>query len=150
MIILLTKIDGPKPKEYGITDQLIAKLNDEFQDSPNILLETVPEAITEDQGSPYARALGEEYQADLVIWGWYNATSSDALLTIHFENLSELNYLPIESSESHQLQAAVAELDSFRVQQKLGDDLSRLVTFIRGMSYYELGAYDQALADLKP
>ena len=149
VIILLTQIDGPKRKEYGVTDQLTAKLKEEFQDSPNILLETVPESVTENQGSPYARALGEEYQADLVIWGWYNATSSDALLTIHFENLSELNYLPIESSESHQLQAAVAELDSFRVQQKLGDDLSRLVFFIRGMSYYELGAYDQALADFE-
>ena len=43
----------------------------------------------------------------------------------------------------------MAELDSFRLQQKLGDDLSRLVTFIRGMSYYELGAYDQALADFE-
>ena len=81
VIILLTQIDGPKRKEYGVTDQLTVKLKEQFQDSPNILLETVPESITEDQGSPYARKLGEEYQADLVIWGWYNATSSDALLT---------------------------------------------------------------------
>ena len=149
VIVLLARIDGPKPKEYGVTDQLIVKLDEQFGDSPNILLETVSEAITEDQGSPYARALGEEYQADLVIWGWYNATSSDALLTIHFENLTEQQVLPLESSESHQLQAAVAELDSFSLQQKLGDDLSRLVFFIRGMSYYEAGAYDQALADFE-
>jgi tetratricopeptide (TPR) repeat protein len=149
VIVLLTHIDGPKPKEYGVTDQLIARLNEEFQDSSNILLETLPETVTESQGSERARALGEEYQADLVIWGWYNVTSSDALLTIHFENLSEQKYLPLEASESHQLQAAVAELDSFRLQRKLGDDLSQLVFFIRGMSYYKSGAYEQALADFE-
>ena len=145
LVILITEIHELDGSSDGFSEQLILQLREDFEEYDDIMIKPISEKITEQQGTEYARELGEKYQADLVFWGWYNATTTDALLTLHIENLSTLEYLPLEQSETQQLQTSIAELNSFSLQQKTGQDFSNLVTFVEGLTHYEAGRAQKAL-----
>lgn len=146
VVILFTLIDGPDPKAYGITEQLLLNLTNELKNYDDTVIVNISEIITEQQGAEYARKIGEKHKADLVLWGWYNATSSDAFLVLHLENLSGLNPLSYLGSETHQFQFPIAELDSFRFQQRMGQDLTGLLLFISGLARYEAEDYAGAIS----
>jgi len=148
VVVLIADFDGPDPDSYRVTEQLVVELNASLQGYDDVIIQPLNRIITEQEGSQTARQLGERYHADLVLWGWYGVTGSDALLTLHIENLSQSTYLPLEASGLSQSQVAVAEIESFTLQRCLAGQMTALVYFVSGVIRYEAQDYEGALSRL--
>jgi tetratricopeptide (TPR) repeat protein len=145
VVVLVTNFDGPDKQKYRITEQLLLKLHeslDKFSDT-RILSNT--ESVSETQGTTHARALGEKEHADLVIWGYYGVTSSDVMITIHVENLTEITNKEAQVKNLYQLQAPIAEIDNFHIQQKLSNQLTAYTLFMTGLVRYLANDYSEAI-----
>lgn len=143
LVVLIATFEGPE-EVYGLRNEIIEKLNADFPNDVEVEIVKINEIITPDQGSPYARALGERYMADVVIWGWYRPTENPNI-TIHIENLDPAEIIPLKTSETLQPAVTLAELESFSFQQQAGQETSALISFLAGFIQYESGNYAQAL-----
>ena len=83
VVILIAEIDGPDPKKYRVTEELISQLGDALANYNDIYIISLGEIITEHQGSSCARDIGQQRHADIVLWGYYGATETDVRLTLH-------------------------------------------------------------------
>jgi hypothetical protein len=108
LVVLIAAFEGPEDV-YGLHDEIVDKLNADFPNDAEVEIVTRPEIITPNQGSSYARALGERYMADVVIWGWYRPTQNPNI-HIHIENLDPTDVLPLETSATLQPAVTLAEL----------------------------------------
>jgi len=145
-IILLTNFKGPNPENYLINEKLYKQLNDSLKIYPDILLQTTNEDISEQEGSKEAQNIGDRYRADLVLWGYYGVTNTDALITLHVENLNTERALPLPGSISTEILVAVEHIDSFVIQQKLADQMTSLVYFIAGITRQQSGSHKEAIS----
>lgn len=145
VIVLVAQFDGPE-ETYGLRRQIMEELQNVTQDYSDIEIKESKELIT---SSDYARELGMKAKADLVIWAWYRPTENPNI-TIHFENLSTVQIQTLKSSEVYKPQATLAELESFEVQQKIGDETRTLIEFITGVMSYQAGDYQKALTRFEP
>jgi len=148
VVVLIANLDGPDPKNYRVTEQLLSQLSDSLSGYDDTVIIALGETITEQEGSKKAQDLGKNYRADLVIWGWYGVTESDVLLTIHVENLSKLNYLPLMPSNSYDMQMPAYEIKSFEIQQRLSSQMTALTLFLGGVIRYEASDYQNAIKRL--
>jgi len=146
VVVLVAEFDGPE-EMYGLRDQIMEELHSVVQGGDIVIIDG-KEVITSGQGSAYARELGAENNADLVIWAWYKSTENPNI-TIHFENLATAHIQVVKSSEMYQPQATLEELESFNVQQKIGSETKTLISFIAGMLDYQLNDYQKALGHLE-
>lgn len=154
LIVVIAAFEGPE-EVYGLRNKIIETLNEDFSDDEEIEIMSTAEMVSVGQGSDYARQLGENSLADVVIWGWYRPTVNPNV-TIHVENLSPEQFLPI-IDESVTLQPAVtlAELESFSFQQQISEETSALIFFLAGYidlvaKKYDLAItrFDQVLANI--
>ena len=143
LVVLIATFEGPE-EVYGLRNEIIEKLNADFPNDTEVEIVKISEMITPDQGSIYARALGERYMADVVLWGWYRPTQNPNI-TIHIENLSPDQTLPLKTSETLQPTVTLAELESFSFQQQSGQETSALISFLAGYLQFKAGNYAQAL-----
>ncbi len=146
VIVLIAKFDGPE-EEYGLRDEMLEQLRETTKDYDDTELIAAEELITVAEGSDFARALGEKYQADLVIWAWYKPTE-DPNITIHIENLSADIFI-LNESEIYQPQATLIDLEAFTIQRKLGSEASTLITFISGVIQFKSGDINSAISRIK-
>lgn len=142
-IILLTNFQGPNPESYLVNEKLYKELKESLTKYSDVLIQTTSDSISETENSPIARKLGEQYRADLVLWGYYGVTSSNVLITIHFENMNSSS-IPLAVSQTVELKGTVNQIDSFQIQQKLANQMTSLVYFITGITRYQVGQNDQA------
>lgn len=143
--ILLLTLDGPE-ETYGFTNKLSEELTVATKDFEEIKIITIPDVVLLSQGgSDHAKELGKEYNADLVIWGWYRPTENPNIV-IHIENISDTNYLLATNNKPLQPIAKLSDLESFTVQQKVGGELSGLVSFVSGMAWFQVGDYKTAIS----
>lgn len=145
VIVLVAQFDGPE-ETYGLRRQVMEDLIDATKDYDDTVIIEGNELVT---SSEYARELGIKAKADLVIWAWYRPTENPNI-TIHFENLSTAQILALKSSEVYEPQATLAELESFDVQQKIGNETKTLIEFIAGIVSYQAGDYQKALSRFEP
>jgi tetratricopeptide (TPR) repeat protein len=144
-VILITRIDGPDEKNYRVTDILISQIRDRTASENNIIIVPLDEVITEQAGEQAARKLGERYQADMVVWGWYAINDSQALFTLHIENMcSSCNRLA-NSSKMLQGQMPPVELQSFKLQGNLALQVGDLGLFFLGLTLHNTGEFQRAL-----
>lgn len=153
LIAVIAGFEGPE-EVYGLRNQIIENLNATFSTDKNIQIIPLNETITLAQGSPIARQLGQQYLADVVIWGWYRPTENPNI-TIHIENLSPAQLLPLKDSQTLTPVATLADLQSFSFQQEAGQETSSLISFLAGFIDFNNGNYqlailgfDKALANL--
>jgi tetratricopeptide (TPR) repeat protein len=139
VIVLVAEFDGPED-DYGLRRQMLEDLQEFVKDYDDTVIIEGDEVVT---SSAYARELGEEVKADLVIWAWYRPTENPNI-TVHIENLSPRDFETIQESETYQPQATLAQLESFEIQRQLGSETSTLVSFLTGMLRYEAGDYETA------
>jgi len=144
LIVAIAAFEGPE-ETYGLRNEIIEKLNADFSSDPDVEIITVREVITSEQGSVYARQLGQRRLADVVIWGWYRPTENPNV-TIHIENLDSNQFLPLKKSETLQPIATLAELESFSFQQEAGQETSALISFLAGYIDYSAGNLKTAIA----
>ena len=148
IIILVAQFDEPQ-EDYGLRDQMMEELYKLAGKNDRLMILDGTEIVTAGQGSEYARKLGKNENADLVIWAWYKAIDNPNI-TIHFENLSTAQIEVLKSSETYQPQATLADLESFEVQQKIGSETKTLISFISGMASYQSGDFQKALDSFEP
>lgn len=143
VIVFIAKFDGPED-EYGLRDEMIEQLREATKGYEDTEIIAAEEMVTAAQGSEYARELGGDYHADLVIWAWYKPTENPNI-TIHFENLSTFQVDSFQESETYQSDATLAELETFEAQKRIGSETKTLVLFITGLVRLEAGDYAEAL-----
>lgn len=143
LIVLITAFEGPE-EVYGLRNEIIENLNADFSDDENVEIISIDEIISVSKGSEYARKLGENYLADIVIWGWYRPTENPNI-NIHIENLSPSQLLSLQESATFQPITTLSELESFSFQQQAGNETSVLVLFLAGLIEYDLGNYETAI-----
>jgi tetratricopeptide (TPR) repeat protein len=146
--VLVAQFDGPE-QTYGLRNQIIEDLRQatkKYKDTPII---DGKDVVTPGQGSEYAQELGKKVKADLVIWGWYKPTDNPNI-TIHFENLSPTQISILNASETYQPEATISDLESFKIQHKLGSEVTTLVSFIKGLIYAQAGDYKEAIDLIEP
>lgn len=148
VVVIIANFDGPDSEKYRVTEEIITKLKKTFQSDENIVVLPLNFVITEQEGSELARKKGEQYHADLVLWGWYGVTNNGSLLTLHVENLTKSKYIPLQSSELTQMKTALLEIESFTLQQHLAEQTVYLVNSVSGILLYETNKCDQAIDKL--
>ncbi len=148
VIVLVALFDGPE-ETYGLRNQIMEELHNVDKANGEIIILDGKEVVTSAQGSQYARKLGGQENADLVIWAWYRPTDNPNI-TIHFENLSTEQIETLQSSETYQPQATLAGLKSFEAQQRIGAETKTLISFIAGMISLQSGDYQKALNHFEP
>jgi tetratricopeptide (TPR) repeat protein len=141
-VVLVTNFDGPK--QYRTTDILVKRLREATRKYPEVEIRALSQSIKEQQGPIEARKLGEGHNASVVLWGWYDATNSNAILTIHFEILSRPKYLELEH-DNQMLNVALAEIEGFKIQTSLSNEMSYLTLLILGLARYEAHDYAGAI-----
>jgi tetratricopeptide (TPR) repeat protein len=145
IVVIVTKIDGPDPKNYRITEELTTQLKDSLAVYTDTVVISLAETIAEEQGSVYARGIGEKHHADIVIWGYYGKTTTDVRLTLHIENIHPEKVDILDADETLQVQAASTKLDSFTFQQDIGHELTTFIFFLSGYVRYQASDYPAAL-----
>lgn len=140
IIVLVTQFDGPE-EEYGLRRKILEDLQQAANGYEDTLIIESNEIVT---SSEYARELGEQVNADLVMWAWYRPTENPNI-TIHIENLSPNEFDDIQQSETYQPQATLADLDEFVIQKQIGSDAGALVSYLAGVLRYKSGDYEAAV-----
>ncbi len=137
VVIMVADFTGPEPEQYRLTEQVLVQLREALTGYDDTVVVALGQPITEQEGSAVAREEGRRYRADLVLWGWYARTESDALVTVHVENLSGPDLLILEEHEAYQMQAPVAELESFQLQHRVSGEMRALILLVTGLARYE-------------
>jgi tetratricopeptide (TPR) repeat protein len=145
LVVLVTSLDGPDSQRYRITEHLLLELVGSVSHHPDIFVQPLAETVTEPEGSLRARALGERYSADLVVWGWYAVTRTDVLVSVNVENLVLLRSLELPSRESYQLYAHIAEIESFRLQRFVSKGIEASVLALTGILFFQSGDYRKSI-----
>jgi tetratricopeptide (TPR) repeat protein len=148
VIILVANYEGRDPSNYRVTDQVLSQLRSSLKQYDDTLVYSLDESITEQQGADKARALGDRLRGDLVVWGWYGATGSDVLLTVHIENLSACKCPPMQpfsSSNTYVERVGLKDIESFRLQQKLSDQMTSLTLLVGAIARFEAEDYHETI-----
>jgi len=146
LIVLIAKFDGPE-ENFGLRNEILEKLHEDFAGDTNVQIETTNEVITPDSESDSSRArkLGQSVQADVVIWGWYRSTENPRV-TIHIENLSPTQiFVPNEDTILKPV-VTLEQLSSFEFQIQTGQEVSAFVSFLAGYIKYNAQDYESALS----
>ena len=143
LVVVITTFEGPE-EVYGLRNEIVESLNSAFSQDDEIKIITVENIITPDMGSSYARNLGEQYFADLVIWGWYRPTENPNI-TIHIENLSPTQIESLQTSETYRPQAKLTQLESFEIQRQIGSETKTLISFLIGTIKFKIDDYQAAI-----
>lgn len=143
LIVVIATFEGPEDI-YGIRNEILESLNLNFIGDQDIEIIPIDKTITLLQGADYARKIGKDFIADVVIWGWYRPTENPNV-TIHIENLAQEKLLPINNSITLQPIATLSELETFSFQQQVGLETSALVSFLAGFIDYRSGDNNSAI-----
>ena len=148
--ILVAEFGGPEPQNYRVTETLLAKIREKTGEYKDVQVLPLGKTITESEGKNVARKLGQEQQADIVIWGWYGKTKDKVPLSVHFELLSKPDELPELSADTQGKvrSLSVATLESFEMQVNLAEELTYLSLVTLGMSRYAAEDWDGAIVRL--
>jgi Flp pilus assembly protein TadD len=152
-VILVADFLGPETADgrdsRGVTRFVLDTLRNELGDEDDTSVVALGEAIIAQEGSDAARAAGEREGATIVIWGWYEESGTDAILSTHFEILQTPRGMPeLEAAgEGGMMQmASLADLDSFTLHTKLSGQLTYFTLVTMGMARYGVQDLDRAVA----
>lgn len=147
-IILVANFDGPDPEIYRVTDFVLEKLSEATQDYPYIKIVPLQQTITVQQGSEFARNLGQDKKAKIVVWGWYGVTGKSVHVSTHFETLgipSLASGADKNSSDSNENTRPLIEAETFEFQSGLSESISATALFVTGFILYDEGKYNEAI-----
>lgn len=145
VVILVANISGDE-NNYRVTENILLSLNNNLPKDAGFVVLPLGEEIKEQQTSEYARKLGKEYYADLVVWGWYGATNSNALVNVNIENLDVMQFDGrVNASDTINKNADISELSTFTLQQELGSETTSLALFLGGIAQTRAQNFQAAL-----
>ena len=91
--ILVADFDGPEPKKYRVTENLLRELQDASHAYKDMEIRALGKTITEQEGSDKARE--ESQRSTIMLWGNYGLTSERVQITLHFEIPRGYKFFPI-------------------------------------------------------
>ncbi|NEQ67780.1 MAG: tetratricopeptide repeat protein [Symploca sp. SIO2D2] len=144
VVVLVANFENPQDDKWGVTKDIIHQLEEALAEYDDVEVKALNEEITAQEGIKVARAKGEKHHADIMLWGWYQDTSSHAKVTVKFEVLEKLRSL--SSVQTKPLTQTIAKLESFEIQTQLSKEMSYLTLFTIGLVRYEAEDYDGAIA----
>jgi tetratricopeptide (TPR) repeat protein len=138
VLILVADFSGSDPEKYQVDNDIIAKLRWVANLYPEIEIQSLPITITEKQGSIFARSLGSQKKASVVVWGSYGVTSKAVRLGVHYEVLRPPKFqFKLEPQSEGQPQIfSVAEINSFKLQEQLSTEMTYTSLLIVGIAKY--------------
>ncbi|MBP5973306.1 tetratricopeptide repeat protein [Brasilonema sp. CT11] len=141
IIVLLADFEtSAEQKNYRVTQNIFENLDNAFQQDPDVKVQRLNKIITNRQD---ALSEGKSHKASIVIWGDYGVTSTNTQLSPHFEVLRTPKYLPkIGSLEQT---ASISELNNFKLQLRLAEQMSYLTHFTVGLIRYTVSDWKQAI-----
>jgi len=149
--VVVTQFVGPRTEHYRVTESVIENLRDAAADTTRgasgIDIVALKQSVTAEDGSDSAHALGTRRDARIVLWGWYGTGATDSAcvrLTAHFELLHKPKYLELRQ-QIMTVTAPIAELESFRLQDKLSKEMTFLTLMTIAMVRYESEDYETAV-----
>ena len=148
ILVLVAEFDRPEPKTYGVTETVIRQLRQATEKYPDVEIQALNKAITEQEGSKVARTEGKKRKATIIIWGWYRNPGEVVPLSVNFEVLRPLKDLPElgQTARGKIQQIAIAELKSFTLQTHLSSEMTYLSLFTLGMARRAAGDWAGAIA----
>ena len=151
VLLLVADFDGVDPQKYQVTENILRNLRNATEAYPDVKVQALNRTITEQQGSEFSRAAGEQKKASIVIWGEYGVTSDYVQVSTYFEVLKPPAVFPeLEKTASGEAQTlAIAELNSFKLQTRLSKEMSYLTLFTLGMVQYAKEDWDGAIVRFK-
>jgi tetratricopeptide (TPR) repeat protein len=122
-------------------------LENAVEEYSDVRVKALGKVITRKEGSEVAREEGKKRKAAIVIWGWYGKTKDTIPISTNFELLTPPKYFPDLGDEaSGQLRTApAAELESFKIQTCLSQEMTYLTLVALGMSRYATDDWDGAI-----
>ncbi|MFH1634626.1 MAG: tetratricopeptide repeat protein [Chloroflexota bacterium] len=144
-LIIIANFQGVEPERYQVTEQIIRELRQSLADNEAVQIYALNQEISEQQGAEYAQEIGESCHATLVFWGSYGVTDTDVLMTIHVESFLPES-ISLSNDDQVQLQAEIAELNSFSLQISLSQELAAFSFFVNGLVQYDQKNYTLAVS----
>ncbi len=147
--VLVAEFQGPDPVNYGVTDEILQKLQEAAGNSQTLKIVPLKQVITQEDKDK-VRELGKAQNADIVIWGRYHKTQEKATVSVNFEMLSAAkDYLDLGKQTQGDIRTmAVASLERFEMQIDLAEELKYLTLVTLGVSSYAADDWDNAIAQL--
>ena len=147
VIILVADFEGPDPQSYRVTETIRKNLEnatEPYADTKVKLLGKVIKDTPEQSGRDVAREEGKQRKAAIVIWGWYGKTKDTVPISVNFEILKPPEDLPeLGKDMKGQVQTApIAELESFKVQTRLSNQMAYLTLMTLGLSRLAANDWD--------
>ena len=151
VLLLVANFDGVEQQNYQVTENILRNLRSATNSYADVKVQALHQTITEQQGSEVAQTAGERKKASIVIWGEYGVTADYVQLSTHFEVLKPPAYFPDlgQTASGAAQTAAIAELNSFKLQTRLSNEMSYLTLFTLGMVQYAKADWDGAIVRFK-
>jgi hypothetical protein len=146
-VILLADFRGIDGENIGLTNILKSRLDRATAEFPEIEVVTLREPITSDDGRKKALEKGREYNASIVLWGWFTRSEEQILVNVNFEMMRSPHYMPI-SSERGDYKAPLSTLKEFTLQEYLSDQLTTIILAATALARMDVGDYWGAVSRL--
>lgn len=143
-IVILVAEFEPPDQNHGLTEYLIEQLRKRTKKYSDVEVRQLGKAITPQEGSEKAREYGEEQKANLILWGWNRSLKESARTFAHVEILHGPKRLHLDD-DVQELKAAAADVEQFKVQIELADEMSFLILQVLGIARFEARDYMGAI-----
>lgn len=143
--VLVFKFDGEK-EQAALREQVLAEIKTAAKDLPDVEIINSSELVTKEQGSTYARLLGEKAQADLVVWAWYR-TSLAPRINLFVEDVTPAVLSMPQPADPALPEPIVAYLASFAIRRSFTAQTDTFQTLMSGLLNYKSGNYQAFLDD---
>jgi tetratricopeptide (TPR) repeat protein len=137
--------DFEGPSGYGVSEIVIEDLRKATKQFPSVRVLSLGTNITAQQGSEFARQIGTESNAHVVIWGWYRKSSDKVFVTFHFEKLTGGHDDRIPVGERTKI-VPVTDLEHFTVQRQLSTELTPIALLLGALWKIDIAAFSDATA----
>jgi tetratricopeptide (TPR) repeat protein len=142
--VLVANFDNQSGPDRSLRDAIIAKLDQAIRNYPDVEVKSIRQQISVSDGRSVARKLGEENNADLVLWGWYFTNGTSAMISVNLEVVSQIPYIASISQFNKAMVKPITDLDRYSFQLAIGDDYSALILLTLGLINEEKEDYKAA------
>lgn len=140
--VLVANFDGSNNQDNAITKKLLDDLREAILGYTDIEIIALNEKISAQQGKDVAIAKGKEKKADLVLWGWYERSPTNVLISVHVEFTSNISQFLLYPSSKQEFNPQIKIYDSFAFHYEMSGKMTSLVLAVLGVIRFQ--AFDHA------
>ena len=143
-IILVANFEGAGSEDYLVTQEIFQNLEREMESYEKVKVERLDKYLTSIKD---AMQEGKQKKAAIVIWGNYKIIDKIVPISVNFEILKDSSQFPElgEEVRGETQPVAIAQLNSFKLQTRLSQEMTYLSLFTLGMYRYLDEDWEQAI-----